>query len=38
MNILEKFEAKQNAKFQENSNIPDFAAGDTVKVNRLLGL
>ena len=33
MNILEKFEAKQNAKFQENSNIPDFAAGDTVKVN-----
>jgi len=33
MNILEKFEAKQNAKFQENSNIPDFAAGDTIKVN-----
>ena len=33
MNILEKFEAKQHAKFLENSNIPEFAPGDTIRVN-----
>ncbi len=33
MNILQKFEAKQLAKLQENAKIPDFSAGDTVKVN-----
>lgn len=33
MNVLEKFEAKELAKIQENKNIPDFAPGDTVKVN-----
>ena len=33
MNILEKFEAKQQAKFLENANIPEFGAGDTIRVN-----
>lgn len=33
MNTLQKFEAKQLADRQENTNIPDFAPGDTVKVN-----
>jgi len=33
MNILQKFEAKQLAKIQENKSIPDFAPGDTLKVN-----
>lgn len=32
MNILQKFEAKQLAKYQEQKDIPDFAPGDTVKV------
>lgn len=33
MNTLQKFEAKQLAQLQENKSIPDFQAGDTVKVN-----
>jgi large subunit ribosomal protein L19 len=33
MNILQKFEAKQLAKLQENKSIPEFGPGDTVKVN-----
>ena len=33
MNTLEKFEAKQIAKLQENNNIPEFGAGDTIRVN-----
>jgi large subunit ribosomal protein L19 len=33
MNTLQKFEAKQLAARQEQTNIPDFSAGDTVKVN-----
>lgn len=33
MNTLEKFKAKQSAKFLADSNIPDFSAGDTIKVN-----
>ena len=33
MNTLQKFEAKQLAQLQENKSIPDFAPGDTVKVN-----
>jgi large subunit ribosomal protein L19 len=33
MNTLQKFEAKQLEALQENKNIPDFSAGDTVKVN-----
>ena len=33
MNTLEKFEARQNAKFAENNTIPDFGPGDTVRVN-----
>lgn len=33
MNILQKFEAKQLAKIQENKSIPDFGPGDTIKVN-----
>lgn len=33
MNTLQKFEASQLAKFSEGKNIPDFTAGDTVKVN-----
>lgn len=33
MNTLQKFEAKQLAKLQESKQIPDFAPGDTIKVN-----
>jgi large subunit ribosomal protein L19 len=33
MNILQKFEAKQAQQLTEGKNIPDFSAGDTVKVN-----
>ncbi len=33
MNTLQKFEAKQLKNLQEGKNIPDFAPGDTVKVN-----
>lgn len=33
MNTLQKFEAMQVAKLTENKTIPDFAPGDTVKVN-----
>jgi len=33
MNILQKFEAKQAAQLTEGKNIPDFSAGDTIKVN-----
>lgn len=33
MNTLEKFEAKQLAKYKEQKTIPDFAPGDTVRVN-----
>jgi len=33
MNILEKFEAKQNEKFLSENNIPEFGAGDTIKVD-----
>lgn len=33
MNVLEKFVAKQEAILQENSKIPAFDPGDTVKVN-----
>lgn len=33
MNTLQKFEAKQLEALQENKNIPDFSAGDTVRVN-----
>lgn len=33
MNVLEKFVAKQEATLQENSKIPAFDPGDTVKVN-----
>jgi len=33
MNILQKFEAKQAAQLSEGKNIPDFSAGDTIKVN-----
>ncbi len=33
MNILEKFEAKQLEKLKETKQVPDFGAGDTVKVN-----
>jgi large subunit ribosomal protein L19 len=33
MNTLEKFEARQTEKFLSEKNIPDFAPGDTVKVN-----
>jgi len=33
MNTLQKFEAKQLAQLKENANIPEFQAGDTVKVN-----
>jgi len=33
MNILEKFEAKQLSRLQEQKEIPDFGPGDTVKVN-----
>lgn len=33
MNTLQKFEAKQLAKIQENSKLPSFSSGDTIKVN-----
>lgn len=33
MNTVQKFEAKELAKIQAEKNIPDFAPGDTVKVN-----
>ncbi|MFP4312892.1 MAG: 50S ribosomal protein L19 [Alphaproteobacteria bacterium] len=33
MNTLQKFEAKQLAKYQDGKSIPDFAPGDTIKVN-----
>lgn len=33
MNTLQKFEARQIEKFQAEKTIPDFAPGDTVKVN-----
>jgi large subunit ribosomal protein L19 len=33
MNIVQKFEAKQLAGIQETKQIPDFAPGDTVRVN-----
>lgn len=33
MNTLQRFEAMQVAKLTENKTIPDFAPGDTVKVN-----
>ena len=33
MTTLQKFEAGQLAKLAANSKIPDFAPGDTVKVN-----
>lgn len=32
MNIIAKFEQQQIAKLTENKKIPDFKAGDTVKV------
>ncbi len=33
MNTLQKFEAKQLEKLQSTKEVPDFNAGDTVKVN-----
>ncbi|MCB1531496.1 MAG: 50S ribosomal protein L19 [Alphaproteobacteria bacterium] len=33
MNTVQKFEAKELAKIQESKQVPDFAPGDTVKVN-----
>ena len=33
MNTLQKFEAKQLEQIKESKQIPDFTAGDTVKVN-----
>jgi large subunit ribosomal protein L19 len=33
MNILQKFEAKQLEQVKENKSIPDFNAGDTIRVN-----
>lgn len=33
MNELQKFEARQVEKLEETKNIPDFQAGDTVRVN-----
>ncbi|MFK7839371.1 MAG: 50S ribosomal protein L19 [Bdellovibrionales bacterium] len=33
MNTLQKFEAKELQKLQETKTVPDFSAGDTVKVN-----
>lgn len=33
MNVLQKFEAKELAKYQEQKEVPDFSPGDTVKVN-----
>ena len=33
MNIVQKFEESEIARLVENKNIPEFAPGDTVKVN-----
>lgn len=33
MNTLQKFEAKELLKLQETKTVPDFQAGDTLKVN-----
>ncbi len=33
MNIIKEFEKKQIEQLTKESNIPDFRAGDTVKVN-----
>lgn len=33
MNIVQKFEESEVARLIENKNIPDFAPGDTIKVN-----
>jgi len=33
MNTLQKFEAKELEKLQENKSIPKFSSGDTLKVN-----
>lgn len=33
MNLLQKIEAAQLAKLAEKSQVPDFAPGDTVRVN-----
>jgi large subunit ribosomal protein L19 len=33
MNAIERFEKEQIKKLTENSNIPDFRPGDTIKVN-----
>ena len=33
MNTLQKLEAKQLAKYKEVKTVPDFSAGDTVRVN-----
>ncbi|MEQ9115548.1 MAG: 50S ribosomal protein L19 [Rickettsiales bacterium] len=33
MNLLQKFEHTQTEKLKEGKNIPDFKAGDTVRVN-----
>lgn len=33
MNIIEKFEKEQIAKLTEGKEIPEFAAGDTIRVN-----
>ncbi|MDB2682962.1 50S ribosomal protein L19 [Alphaproteobacteria bacterium] len=33
MNTLQKFEAKQLAKIKETKSLPEFSAGDTLRVN-----
>lgn len=33
MNTLQKFEAKQLAQIQENTELPEFSPGDTIRVN-----
>lgn len=33
MNIIEKFEKEQIAKLTEGKTLPEFAAGDTIRVN-----
>ena len=33
MNVVQKFEEKQQAQLVEAANIPEFSVGDTVKVN-----
>lgn len=33
MNTLQKFEAKELQKLQENKSVPEFSPGDTIKVN-----